>query len=136
MLVGESRILDYVVPHKQVNLKYGFQPTSEARRTAAVWTIQFKKYTYYYNETSGSSQAGDHNRPNLILSYQLCPPRATLSISDKAQAVGEDRSCAYNHPTKAVTQFVQFLHDHRAGDTLIEQGNVMDEDELESDIPF
>jgi single-strand DNA-binding protein len=38
--------------------------------------------------------------------------------------------------TKVVTQFIQFLSDNRTGDPLIEQSNVADEEELESEIPF
>jgi hypothetical protein len=38
--------------------------------------------------------------------------------------------------TKVVTQFIQFLSDNRAGDPLIEQSNVTDEEEMAPEMLF
>lgn len=60
MLVGESRVLDYGVPHNYPSQTCEIQPT-----------ICSKSLVNY--KTSGSDQTGDHNRPKLVLSYQLSP---------------------------------------------------------------
>jgi len=43
----------------------------------------------------------------------------------------EDKEDEITYCTKVVTQFVQFLSDNRAADTLIEEASVMDEENLE-----
>jgi len=48
----------------------------------------------------------------------------------------EDRDGETRFFTKVVTQFIQFLSGNRAGDSMLEQSNAVDEEELESEIPF
>lgn len=48
----------------------------------------------------------------------------------------EDRDGDTKFFTKVVTQFIQFLSGNRAGDSLLEQGSAIGEEELESEIPF
>lgn len=48
----------------------------------------------------------------------------------------EDRDGETKYFTKVVTQFIQFLSGNRAGDSLLEQSNTVDEEEPEYEIPF
>ncbi|HXQ33829.1 MAG TPA: single-stranded DNA-binding protein [Anaerolineales bacterium] len=48
----------------------------------------------------------------------------------------EDRDGETKYFTKVVTQFIQFLSGNRAGDSLLEQGSAIGEEELEPEIPF
>jgi len=48
----------------------------------------------------------------------------------------EDRDGDTKYFTKVVTQFIQFLSGNRAGDSLLEQDSAVEENELESEIPF
>jgi single-strand DNA-binding protein len=48
----------------------------------------------------------------------------------------EDRDGDTKFFTKVVTQFIQFLSGNRAGDSLLEQGDAIGEEELEPEIPF
>jgi len=43
----------------------------------------------------------------------------------------EDKEGETKYYTKVVTQFVQFLSDNRAGDTFLDQGSLIDEEEIE-----
>jgi hypothetical protein len=55
---------------------------------------------------------------------------AFLSNSQQLSANAEPKRKA-KYYTKVVTQFTQFLSDSRAGNSLIDQGNLIDEEELE-----
>ena len=48
----------------------------------------------------------------------------------------EDRGGETRYFTKVVAQFLQFLSGNRAGDSVIEEVDVMDPNELETEIPF